>query len=133
MTTAIREACRRGHSLTPENTYLRPGGWRECRTYKAAHAAKYRPHRADRTPALPRPWKDPDTTKGSLKPIVKLREVGAVRALTDDEVRLALRLIDRLAAHDLIDALGLADRASGGRSATPSAPTPSRPSERTPS
>jgi hypothetical protein len=27
-----RTHCKRGHPLTPENTYVRPGGGRQCRT-----------------------------------------------------------------------------------------------------
>lgn len=113
MTTATREACRRGHPLTPENVYLRPGGWRECRTCKAASAARYRPHRTDRPQARPHPlpaaWESPDRTRGSSKPIVKVREIGPVRDLTETELTLAHRLVARTAP-ELLDMLGLIGR-----------------------
>ena len=32
---AGKDACKRGHLFTPENTIWKPEGWRQCRTCKA--------------------------------------------------------------------------------------------------
>jgi hypothetical protein len=39
----LKTECKRGHPLTPENTYLNPRGSRHCRICDRMHRLKYRP------------------------------------------------------------------------------------------
>jgi hypothetical protein len=41
-TNAAKTQCANGHEFTPENTYVRPSGWRSCRTCKRATDARAR-------------------------------------------------------------------------------------------
>lgn len=46
---AMVTVCAQGHEYTPENTYYRPNGRRDCRTCKTERARKLRERRKNRT------------------------------------------------------------------------------------
>lgn len=55
--TPRREVCPKGHAMTPENTYVRPGGsrgydYRECRTCKRERRAAHQDAPRDRREAM---------------------------------------------------------------------------------
>ncbi|MFJ4990022.1 HNH endonuclease [Streptomyces sp. NPDC088732] len=37
---ATKKRCLHGHAFTPENTYVRPNGWRECRACRRGEGAE---------------------------------------------------------------------------------------------
>lgn len=49
---AIAMHCQKGHEFTPDNTLVRPSGWRECRICARSAAARFRKRYGKRKPSL---------------------------------------------------------------------------------
>ncbi len=55
--------CQRGHELTPENTYVRPNGQRECKTCKQAYEREYRQRNPEKRKTYEREYRQRNSEK----------------------------------------------------------------------